>query len=61
MNSICVLLMFVGVTAAYNLEDRLPLYKVGDDGSMFGFSVAMHKTSNSLQGKLVFGFVLLIV
>lgn len=35
--------------SAYNIEDGLPLYKVGDQGSNFGFSVALHKSSNQTQ------------
>ena len=39
------------VVLAYNIEDRLPLYKKGENLSTFGFSVAMHKTTNKTQGK----------
>ena len=50
MNYIWIYLIYVTFTTGYNLESRLPLCKTGEEGSMFGFSVVMHKTSDLPQG-----------
>ena len=50
MNCIWIYLIYVTFTTGYNLENRLPLCKTGEEGSMFGFSVVMHKTSDLLRG-----------
>ena len=49
--SLWIVFLCGSTTSAYNIEDRLPLYKRGEFSSTFGFSVAMHKTTNKTQGK----------
>ena len=53
MKQVLILLICAGIAVAYNFEDRLPLYKVGEDGSLFGFSVTMHKTSDNMRGRFI--------
>lgn len=36
---------------AFNLENRLPIVKYGDDGTYFGYSVASHITVKDADGK----------
>ncbi|XP_076803589.1 integrin alpha-6-like [Clavelina lepadiformis] len=40
-------LTLANVVTGYNLEGRLPLYKEGEADGTFGFSVALHKTSDT--------------
>lgn len=46
------LCMFLCVANAFNLEPRIPVYKLGDKDSYFGYSVAEHQILDS-NGKSV--------
>uniref|UniRef100_A0A3Q4HUJ9 Uncharacterized protein n=1 Tax=Neolamprologus brichardi TaxID=32507 RepID=A0A3Q4HUJ9_NEOBR len=41
---VCMLLVVgISVCAAFNLDTSFPLLKMGERGSLFGFSVALHQ------------------
>ncbi|XP_042250034.1 integrin alpha-3-like [Thunnus maccoyii] len=52
----CVLLsVCVGVCAAFNLDTSFPLLKRGEDGSLFGLSVALHQDLETHRYLLLVG------
>eukprot|EP00064_Thunnus_orientalis_P022924 superscaffoldBa00008183_g23146 len=53
---VCVLLsVCVGVCAAFNLDTSFPLLKRGEDGSLFGLSVALHQDLETHRYLLLVG------
>ncbi|XP_078490754.1 integrin alpha-6 isoform X2 [Ciona intestinalis] len=53
MKNVCVLIfllcsLHILLCSAFNLEDRLPIIKVGPPGSLFGLSVALHHVTEDV-------------
>ena len=45
----CLILIWSVAVVAFNIEDRIPLVKVGPKHSLFGLSVAQHHTTNTAR------------
>lgn len=49
--SICILISTISILCdAFNLENRLPIVKRGDNGTYFGYSVASHIVTETEDG-----------
>lgn len=51
--ALCMIAFTQKTAVAYNLADKLPIFKFGPTQSKFGFSVAMHKMNDNKESKFL--------
>ncbi|KAJ1523062.1 hypothetical protein ONE63_002187 [Megalurothrips usitatus] len=52
LRALCVLAAHWHAAAAFNLETRLPIVKVGNRGAYFGYSVAQHQSVDDVNNAI---------